>query len=103
MAGGPPHLHHVLEDVGLSLRVAVPLGFADDAVVLEEEDVAVVAPRGGPDARGPLPHLERPLVQTNTIRQKHDAKHKTSRADWFQDRVTAEKTFSHYVYILYSI
>ena len=66
--GGQSHLHHVLEDVGLRLCVAVPLGFADDAVVLEQEHVAVVAPRGGPDAWGPLPHLERPLGPTKTIR-----------------------------------
>ena len=74
----------VLEYVGLCLRVAVSLGFADDAVVLEEEHMAVVAPRGGPDAWSPFPHLERPLVPTKTIRQKHDTKYKTTRADWLQ-------------------
>jgi len=58
------YLHHVLEDVGLCVRVAVPLGFADDAVVLEQEDVAVVTPGRGTDPRGTFPHLERPLVGT---------------------------------------
>lgn len=38
-----PHLHHVLEDIALGVSVGVPLGLADDDIVLEKEDVPMVA------------------------------------------------------------
>lgn len=56
------YLHHVLKHVGLRVSVAVSLGFADDAVVLEQENMAVVPPRGCSDSWSPFPHLKRPLV-----------------------------------------
>lgn len=56
------HLHHVLKHIGLCVSVAVSLGFADDAVVLEQEHVAVVPPGGRPYSWRSFPHLERPLV-----------------------------------------
>lgn len=56
------YLHHVLKDVGLRLSVAVSLGFADDAVVLKQEDVTVVTSGGGPYSRSPFPHLEGSLI-----------------------------------------
>lgn len=56
------YLHHVLEDVGLGLGVAVSLGFADDAVVLKEENVTMVTSGGRPYSRSPFPHLERSLI-----------------------------------------
>lgn len=56
------YLHHVLKHIGLCVSVAVSLRFADDAVVLEEENMAVVPPRGCSYSWSPFPHLERPLV-----------------------------------------
>lgn len=56
------YFHHVLKDIGLCICIAVSLGFADYTVVFEEENVAVVTPRGRPDSRRSLPHLERSLV-----------------------------------------
>lgn len=56
------YLHHVLKDVGLCLSVAVSLGFADDAVVLKQEDVTVVTPGGCSYSRSPFPHLEGSLI-----------------------------------------
>ena len=40
------YLHHILEDITLCVSVALSVRFADDAVVLEEENMAVVASGG---------------------------------------------------------
>ena len=56
------YLHHVLKDICLFISVAFSLGFADNTVVLKEEDVAVVTSRGCPNSWSPFPHLEGSLV-----------------------------------------
>lgn len=56
------YLHHVLKDVRLRLSVAVSLGFADDAVVLKQEDVTVVTSGRCPYSWSPFPHLEGSLI-----------------------------------------
>lgn len=60
-------LHHVLKDICLCVSVAVSLGFADYAVVLKQEDVAVVTSSGRPNSWSPFPHLEGSLV----LKAKH--------------------------------
>lgn len=81
------YLHHVLKDVRLGLSVAVSLGFADDAVVLKQEDVTVVTSGRCPYSWSPFPHLEGSLILERQVLKKkrnpfNHSEMKTDLSDW---------------------
>lgn len=52
------NLHHVLEDVAVGVGLRIPLGFADQKVTLEEEDVSLVTFPGHSGSRCSFPDDE---------------------------------------------